>query len=49
MARTCSLRGCVFGSEDYLSGGGNENSIMQYDDPLQYASKLRLRAFDASM
>ncbi len=39
----------VFGSEDYLSWGGNENSIMQYDDPLQYASKLRLRAFDAGM
>ena len=39
----------VLGSEDYLSWGGNENSIMQYDDPLQYASKLRLRAFDAGM
>ena len=39
----------VFGSEDYLSWGGNENSIMQYDDPLQYASKLRMRAFDAGM
>lgn len=39
----------VFGGEDYLSWGGNENSIMQYDDPLQYASKLRLRAFDAGM
>ncbi len=39
----------VFGGEDYLSWSGNENSIMQYDDPLQYASKLRLRAFDAGM
>ncbi len=39
----------VHGGEDYLSWQGNENSIMQYDDPLQYASKLRLRAFDAGM
>lgn len=39
----------ALGSEDYLSWGGNENSIMEYDDPLQHASKLRLRAFDAGM
>lgn len=39
----------VLGGEDYLAWGGNENSIMHYDDPLQHASKLRLRAFDAGM
>lgn len=37
----------VHGGEDYLSWPGNEDSIMQYDDPLLYTGKLRLQAFDA--
>ncbi len=39
----------VHGSEDYLSWSGNEDSIMQYDDPLRYAGKLRLQAFNAGI
>lgn len=37
----------VFGGEDYLSMHGNADSILNYDDPLKYATKLRMDPFNA--